>query len=99
MAARLKWLRPALNDLSQTLDFISLESPGNAKKINTQIFERANKLKAFPRQGSRFGSFQPNREIRQIYVYSWRVVYEFIENEVHILRIIHMSQDLEKIVI
>ena len=97
MAAKVKWLRPALNDLKRTIDYIALESPVNAKKINTDIFARTDKLESFPRRGSRFGRFQPGREVRQLYVYSWRILYDVSDDEIRILRVIHMSQDLDSI--
>ena len=97
MAQNVIWSEAAISDLEKTAEYIALESPFYADKVTAEIYEKGEKLSHFPRQGSIFGQFKFGREIRQVCVYSWRILYEVFEDKVRISRIIHTSQDLGNI--
>jgi toxin ParE1/3/4 len=97
MAHQIIWSDSSIADIEKAAAYIALDSPFYAGKVTTEIYEKGENLGYFPRQGSKFGRFQSGREIRQVYVYSWRILYEVFENQVRISRVVHMSQDLEKI--
>jgi toxin ParE1/3/4 len=97
MDSRVIWLRQSVIELNRNIDFVAVESPQNAKKVAAEIYARVAKLKDFPRQGSLYLKRISQREIRQIYVYRWRIIYELNAEEIQILRVIHMSQNLDDI--
>ena len=95
MASRVKWTRPAIEDLNRNAAFIANDSVFYAKKVSVEIYQRAEKLKEFPRQGRKIILESSDRELREVNAYSWRVIYEIVENEVFVLKVIHMAQSFE----
>ena len=45
MASRVKWTRPAIEDLNRNAAFIANDSIFYAKKVSSEIYQRAEKLK------------------------------------------------------
>ncbi len=50
--ARLIWTEPALQDLDQIADYISLDKPEAARKLVQRVFEKVESLAEFPELGS-----------------------------------------------
>lgn len=49
--ARLIWTEPALQDLDQIADYISLDKPEAARKLVQRVFEKVESLAEFPELG------------------------------------------------
>lgn len=50
--ARIIWTEPALQDLDEIADYISLDKPTAASKLVQRVFERIEQLATHPKSGS-----------------------------------------------
>ena len=87
------------NAFEQLVDvnrYLSESSIEIANRIVDEIADFAiERLSNFPYSGARL--FE-NPNYRNIFKHSHRIIYKIIENEVHILAIIHTHQDIENII-
>ncbi len=87
------WSEPAKIDLHQIFDYILQDSEYYAREVIDKIIVEIEKLLDFPEMG-RIVPEMSNKKIREIIIYSYRIVYEISEN-IEILAIIHAMQDFE----
>jgi toxin ParE1/3/4 len=86
------WSKPARNDLKQIHDHISIDSKYYAKVVTRTIAEKADNLAEFPF----FGRVVPEIDdpnVREIFVYSYRLIYEVKEGGVQVLAVVHGKRD------
>lgn len=50
--ARIVWTEPALGDLDEIADYISLDKPEAARRLVRRVFERVDRLERYPNSGS-----------------------------------------------
>ena len=93
--ARLVWSETGLSDLQRHTDYIRKDSPKNAAMVNRRIRETAKLLKRFPELGTVVPEFDVPT-IRELIVYSYRIIFEVREDECQILFIFHGSRDLKR---
>jgi plasmid stabilization system protein ParE len=87
-----KWSRPARMDLKQIHDYIAEDSRYYAKKVVQTIVEKTEELMVFPEIGRIVPEIDdPN--IRELFVYSYRLIYEITPNGIEILAVIHGRRD------
>jgi addiction module RelE/StbE family toxin len=87
-----KWTTPAKLDLKQIHDYITRDSKFYAQKVSIEIVERSEKLKIFPEIGRVVPEIgDPN--IRELIIYSYRLIYEVFPDRVEILALIHGKRD------
>ena len=87
-----KWSVPARNDLKQIHDYIANDSKYYAQNVIQEIVAKIESLNDF----SEIGRVVPeisNQNIRELLVYSYRLVYEISAGEIEILTIIHGRRD------
>ncbi len=90
-----KWSRSAKLDLKQIHDYISKDSKFYAEKVSLEIVERSEKLGLFPEAGRIVPEIgDPN--IREVFVYSYRLIYEIFPNSIEILALIHGKREFSK---
>jgi toxin ParE1/3/4 len=87
-----KWSGPARMDLKQIHDYIANDSRYYAKKVVQTIAERTEELMAFPQRG-RMVTEIDNPNIRELFVYSYRLIYEISSEGIEILAVIHGKRD------
>jgi len=90
------WTKPAKEDLNQIHDFISTDSKLYAGKVIEDVILRTQQIDKFPLSGRIVPEIQ-NENIREIFIYSYRLMYEFSGNDVYILTIVHGSRDFEEL--
>jgi len=90
------WSSPARDDLKAIHDYIALDSGFYAERVIEKIIERTGILELFPDSGRIVPEIDDN-VTREIFVYSYRIIYEVINNAVYILTVIHSARDLSKI--
>lgn len=88
-----KWSIPARTDLKQIHYFISQDSKYYAKKITEEILEKSRQLDNYPLKG-RVVPEVNDQNIREVFLYSYRLIYEIKEGMVYILAVIHGKRDL-----
>lgn len=86
------WSIPAKNDLRKIHDYIAEDSKYYALKVSQEFIEKSERLENFPKIG-RIVPEIGNPNIRELIVYSYRLIYEITSNEIAILAIIHGKQN------
>jgi len=87
-----KWAIPAKQDLKQVHDYITKDSKFYARKVVDEIVEKSEMLNNFPKMG-RIVPEIGNENIRELIMYSYRLIYEVTATGVEVLALIHGRQD------
>lgn len=88
MAHRVSWSRRALNDLGCIAEYIAADSPTYAGVFVKKILRQTRMLAQFPRSGRKVSEFD-DENVRELIVYSYRVIYRLLDDEVLIVALIH----------
>jgi toxin ParE1/3/4 len=88
------WSRPAKSDLRQIHDFIARDSRVYAQKVVNAIIGKSALLDTFPKMG-RIVPEMDNPEIREIFIYCYRLIYEIKTEQIQVLALIHVKRNLE----
>jgi len=86
------WSIPAKYDLRKIHDYIASDSKFYAIKVSQEFVEKSEGLIIFPKMG-RIVPEIGNPNIRELIIYSYRLVYEISPDKIEILTIIHGKQD------
>lgn len=86
------WSIPAKQDLKKIYDYIARDSKYYAEKVSQDILERSVKLNEFPEIG-RIVPEIGEVNIREVIVYSYRLIYEISSDKIEVLALIHCKQD------
>lgn len=89
------WSLPSKESLKNIHDFIANDSEYYAKQVTSNIISSTDNLELFPKLGRVVPEFQ-NENIREIFQYSYRIIYELKDEKIYILNIIHGKRKLEK---
>jgi toxin ParE1/3/4 len=87
-----KWSVPARNDLKQIHDYIANDSKYYAQNLVQEIVAKTETLNEFPEIGRPVPEIS-DQNIRELIVYSYRLIYEISNAGVEILAIIHGRRD------
>ena len=87
-----KWTSPAKTDLKKIFAFISEDSKYFARQVAQNIVEKTETLNDFPEIG-RIVPELDQKNIRELMIYSYRLVYEVKSKDVEIIAIIHGKRD------
>ena len=88
------WSQPAISDLRSIHDFIAHNSAFYAKKVVHDIRERTNVLEQIPRTGRKVPEINDDT-IRELSLYSYRIIYQINDEQVSILAVVHKRRDLK----
>ncbi len=94
MAFKLEWSEEALEDIESIATYIEKDSPTYAKSVVSKFFEKAEILQEFPELGRKVPETN-NINIREIFIYSYRLVYKLNEDRVLFVAVIHGKRLLE----
>lgn len=86
------WSIPAKDDLKKIYDYIDRDSKFYATKVSQEFVEKSEGLGKFPKIG-RIVPEIGNLNIRELIIYSYRLIYEISSDRIEILAIIHGKQD------
>lgn len=93
---KLQYSKPAVADLKAIHQFISNDSPANAKQFVRQLKNRIKKLKTWPEMGRKiFPEKFP--DLRQVLYKSYRVIYLYENSVVTIITIHHQARLIENV--
>ncbi|MCH8318528.1 MAG: type II toxin-antitoxin system RelE/ParE family toxin [Bacteroidetes bacterium] len=87
-----EWSIPAKQDLKQIHDYIARDSVFYAEKVVEEIVEKSEILNDYPEIG-RIVPELGDKNIRQLLIYSYRLIYENMHSEIIILAVISSKQD------
>ena len=88
------WSEPAKADLRSIHDFIAHDSSHYAKKVTQDIVAKTDILNGLPRMGHIVHELG-NEAIRELSLYSHRIVYEIKDPDIFVLAVIHQRRDLQ----
>jgi plasmid stabilization system protein ParE len=88
MAYRVVWSRRASEDLAAIADYIAADSPTYAGIVVKKVVYQTRALSRFPRSGRKVPEFD-DENIRELLVYSYRIIYRLEEREAVIAAVIH----------
>jgi len=87
------WSEPAKTDLRSIHNFIARDSHYYAKKVAQDIREKTDILENLPRAGKKVIELS-DENIREIPLYSYRVIYEIKNQVVFVLAVLHKRRNL-----
>lgn len=96
MAARLIWSQAALDDIDAIADYISQDSTYHAQRVVEGFFALGDLIAEHPQLGRTVPELGRDH-VRERFLYSYRIVYEIQNEQVHILAVIHGKRLLEAI--
>lgn len=88
------WSEPARADLRSIHDFIAHDSRHYAKKVTQDIREKTDVLNDLPKIGKIVAELN-NEAVRELWLYSYRIIYEIKEQDVFVLAVVHKRRDLK----
>jgi len=88
------WSEPAKADLRSIHDFIAHDSKHYAKKVTQDIAAKTDILDELPRMGKVVPELG-TEVIRELSLYSYRIVYEIKNQGIVVLAVIHKRRDLQ----
>ncbi|MDX1943967.1 MAG: type II toxin-antitoxin system RelE/ParE family toxin [Pirellulaceae bacterium] len=89
------WTDPAIEDLTEIMDFIARDSPRYALQVGERIYEAAHKLDLGPRAGWVVPEFGLDH-FREVLMRPYRIIYEIRGEGCYIVAVIHGSRDLPR---
>ncbi|MEK6301749.1 MAG: type II toxin-antitoxin system RelE/ParE family toxin [Acidobacteriota bacterium] len=98
MASRTRtivWTALARDGLDEVLEYIAEDSPEAAEKVLDVVLGLAASLAIFSERGRVVPELR-DRSIREVFVYSYRMIYEVLPSEVRILAFIHGARDFDR---
>lgn len=87
-----KWTLPAKKDLRKIHDYIAEDSRFYARRVVENIVEKTEDLDAHPEIGRVVPELN-DQSIRELIVYSYRLVYSLKGEAVEILAVVHGKRD------
>lgn len=94
MACLIVWSRRAVEDLESIAAYIALDSELYSASVVRTILRKARGLSDFPFRGRVVPELQ-NDSTREIFAYSYRIIYRVTENEITIVAVIHGKRLLD----
>ncbi len=88
------WTDTAQETLKQIHDYIARETKYYANRVAAEIIRTSKELANFPNKGRQVPEANRN-EIREVFIYSYRMIYKVTQNDIQILRILHQHQNID----
>ena len=94
MAINIIWSEKSIDDLESIATYIEKDSIYYAKSVVSTIFSKVDILLDFPLLGRVVPEYQ-DENIRELFVYSYRLIYKINKNNISIVTIIHGKRILK----
>jgi len=89
-----RWTDHAKSQLRHIHDYIAQESPFYAKRVTQALVNRVTGLDQLPRIGRMVPELN-DEAVRELSLYSYRILYEITPAQINILAVIHKRRDLQ----
>jgi len=98
---KVEWAAVAEVDLEQIIDYIAMDSPGNALQILEKLRQKTSALYTLPESGRIIPELQGQgiNIYRELIISPWRIVYRISDTTVYVLSIIDSRQNIEDILL
>lgn len=94
MARKVVWAYAAEEDLDAAAAYIHRDSPAYAASFVNRALQAGRSLSELSERGRRVPEFR-DKNIREIFVYSYRLIYRIESDRISILALIHGRRDFE----
>lgn len=94
MAYTIVWSTRAVADIESIASYIARDSETYARSTVRTILQKARTLSSFPRIGRVVPEFDDD-DIREIFAYSYRIIYRITAERVEIAAVVHGRRSLE----
>ncbi len=88
-----KWTNHALAQLRHIHDYIAQDSPFYAKRVIESLVSKTIGLDELPRMGRMVPELN-DEAVREIPLYSYRILYEIKPTHINVLAVIHKRREL-----
>ena len=88
MAYSIVWSEQALDDVDHIAEYICRDSEFYAQKVASEIYAKGDSLQENPSRGRKVPELA-NPNIRELFISSYRLIYEIQNHEVEILAVVH----------
>ncbi len=96
MEYQLTWSPEAVEDLESIAEYIERDSSFYAQSVVSKILEASRDIKEFPLIGRSVPEIG-NENIRERFIYSYRLVYQIRQQKILVVAVIHGKRLLENI--
>jgi toxin ParE1/3/4 len=96
VALNIRWSPEAVEDLESIAEYIGKDSQYYAKAVVNKILSSTQNLETFPYIGRMVPEIS-NENIRERFVYSYRLIYKIEKIEILVVAVIHGKRLLENI--
>jgi toxin ParE1/3/4 len=95
------WAKVAQRDLKQIIDYIAIDSLGNASRILKRIRQKVSDLYAMPDRGRIVPELKEQgiHTYRELMIAPWRVIYRIADLTIFVLSVIDSRQNVEDILL
>ena len=94
MAHELIWSEEALEDIDSIATYIEKDSSVYAKAVVSKVFEKVEMLKDFSQMGRIVPELNQDN-LRELFIYSYRLIYKISNNTILIIAVIHGKRLIE----
>jgi plasmid stabilization system protein ParE len=92
---KITWSRQARSDLRAIRDFIARDSEHYSRLQINRLIERVEYISTAPSAGHPVHEF-PDLKLRETHQESYRIIYGFDSDELHVVTIVHMKQQVPR---
>ena len=98
---QVEWAAIAQHDLKQIIDYIAIDSPGNASRILQEIKQKVSALYTMPDRGRIVPELKEQgiHTYRELIIAPWRVIYRISDTTVFVLSVIDSRRNVEDILL
>jgi plasmid stabilization system protein ParE len=89
-----KWTNHALTQLHHIHDYIAQDSPFYAKRVSDALVRKTFLLDELSHKGRKVPELD-EENVRELSLYSYRILYEIKATHIDILAVIHKRRDLQ----
>ena len=89
-----KWTDHAKAQIRHIYEYIEQDSPFYARRVSESLVKKTIGLDALPRKGCKVPELNEDA-VRELSLYSYRIIYEIKASHVEVLAVIHKRQDLQ----
>ena len=97
MDYKLIWSPQAIEDIQAIAEYIARDSTVYAESTVERIFQAPERLTEFPKLG-RVVPEKNDETIREVLVFQYRIIYEIVASEIHILTVVHGKRIIEGLI-
>ena len=96
-----QWAAVAQRDLKEIIEYIEIDSPGNALQILKKVKQKVSSLYTSPERGRIVPELQDQgiRIYRELVVAPWRIIYRISDTTVFVLSVIDARRNVEDILL